>query len=49
MLIVTGPKTAFAQEMEEEDEDWFRERGGDYGVLNRLSRVDMVSPKLDVQ
>ncbi len=40
-LIVTGPKAGFADAIEEDDEDWLREHGGDYGVLHRLKRVDI--------
>ena len=41
MLIVTGPKEELASSIDVDDEDYTRERGGDYGVLDRLRRVDI--------
>jgi hypothetical protein len=41
VLVITGPKEEYVGTVEEEDEDWIRERGGDYDVLDRLKRVDM--------
>jgi hypothetical protein len=41
VLIITGPKEEYASSVEVEDEDYIRERGGDYTVLNRLKRVDI--------
>ncbi|ORY34002.1 hypothetical protein BCR39DRAFT_563753 [Naematelia encephala] len=40
-LIVTGDQGRYHDAIEEDDEDWMRERGGEYGVLHRLRRVDM--------
>jgi len=41
VLIITGPKEEYASNVEVEDEDYMRERGGDYGILDRLRRVDI--------
>jgi hypothetical protein len=41
VLVITGPKEEYAGTVEEDDEDWIRERGGDYDVLDRLKRVDI--------
>ena len=41
VLIITGPKGEYASSVEVEDEDYMRERGGDYGILDRLRRVDI--------
>jgi len=41
VLIVTGPKEDYANSIEEDDEDYIRERGGDYTTLDRLRRVDI--------
>ena len=43
VLIVTGPEEGFVQAIDEDDEDYLRERGGDYPILNRLKRVDVRS------
>ena len=40
-VMITGPKAGFAGAIEEEDEAWLRDHGGDYGVLHRLKRVDV--------
>ena len=40
-LIITGSKKVWQQALEEEDEDWTRDHGGDYGVLHRLKRIDV--------
>ncbi|ORX36659.1 hypothetical protein BD324DRAFT_651145 [Kockovaella imperatae] len=39
-LIINCAKT-WAEDIEEEDEDWLRDHGAEYGVLDMLSRVDM--------
>jgi hypothetical protein len=41
VLIVTGPREDFAGSIDVDDEDYIRERGGDYGILDRLRRVDI--------
>lgn len=41
VLIITGRKEEYANSVEEDDEDYMRERGGDYGILDRLGRVDI--------
>jgi hypothetical protein len=41
VLIITGPREEYANSIEEEDEDYMRERGGDYTTLDRLRRVDI--------
>lgn len=41
VLIITGPKEDYANSIEEDDEDYMRDRGGDYGILDRLRRVDV--------
>lgn len=41
VLIITGPQGEFRDALEEEDEDWMRDHGGNYGVLHRLKRVQM--------
>jgi hypothetical protein len=41
VLIITGPKEDYANAIEEEDEDYIRDRGGDYEILDRLKRVDI--------
>jgi hypothetical protein len=41
VLILTGPREDFGSSIDVEDEDYIRERGGDYGILDRLRRVDI--------
>lgn len=41
VLIITGPKEDYANAIEEEDEDYMRDRGGEYEILDRLKRVDI--------
>ena len=41
VLIITGPKEDFGSSIDVDDEDYIRERGGDYGILDRLRRVDI--------
>jgi hypothetical protein len=41
VLIITGPREDFAGSIDVDDEDYIRERGGDYGILDRLRRVDI--------
>jgi hypothetical protein len=41
VLIITGPKEEYANSIEVDDEDYIRERGGDYTILDRLRRVDI--------
>ena len=40
-LIITGTRASLATAIEEDDEDWMRERSGSYGVHHRLRRVHM--------
>ena len=47
-LIITGPRANFADPIEEDDEDWLRDYGGCYGVLDRLNRVNTRSVKTDI-
>jgi hypothetical protein len=39
VLVVTGSKDGFYNSLEEEDEDWIRDHGGDYDVLSSLKKV----------
>ncbi|WRT66338.1 uncharacterized protein IL334_003293 [Kwoniella shivajii] len=41
VLIITGSKGSFADSIQEEDEDYFRNRSGYWEVMKRLKRVDM--------
>jgi len=41
VLIITGSREEFASSIDVDDEDYTRERGGDYGILDRLRRVDI--------
>jgi hypothetical protein len=41
VLVITGPKEDFASSIDVDDEDYIRETGGDYGILDRLRRVDI--------
>ncbi|KAE8537814.1 hypothetical protein D1P53_005870 [Cryptococcus gattii VGV] len=41
VLLVTGPKAAFQDAIESEDEGWFREHGGWMSVIQKLKRIDM--------
>jgi hypothetical protein len=41
ILIITGPKEEFGSSIDVDDEDYIRERGGDYGILDCLRRVDI--------
>ncbi|CAD6572740.1 MAG: hypothetical protein TREMPRED_000615 [Tremellales sp. Tagirdzhanova-0007] len=41
VLIITGPKDGFVGPIEEDDEDWLRDHGADYGIQHRLQRVDV--------
>ena len=40
-MIITGSREEFASSIDVDDEDYIRERGGDYRILDRLRRVDM--------
>jgi hypothetical protein len=39
-LIVTGPRGPWTQDLMEEDEDYIREHGSEYSMLDRLKRID---------
>jgi hypothetical protein len=41
VLIITGRKDEFYQALQDDDEDWMRDHGSDYTVLDRLKRVDV--------
>lgn len=41
VLIITGRKDEFYQALQDEDEDWMRDHGSDYSVIDRLKRVDV--------
>lgn len=41
VLIITGPEDSSKHAIKEDDEDYLRERGGDYTFLERLRRVDI--------
>lgn len=41
VLIVTGPRSVWTEDIMEEDEDWMRTHGGEYGVIAKLKRVDL--------
>lgn len=41
VLILTVPEEEFVAGVEEDDEDYLRDRGGDYTILDRLKRVDI--------
>jgi hypothetical protein len=41
VLVITGLKEDFASSIDVDDEDYIRETGGDYGILDRLRRVDI--------
>lgn len=41
VLVITGPRDEFANSVEVDDEDYIRERGGDYTILDRLRKVDI--------
>jgi len=41
VLVITGSREEFASSIDVDDEDYIRERGGDYGILDRLRRVDI--------
>jgi hypothetical protein len=41
VLIITGPREDFAGSIDVDNEDYIREMGGDYGILDRLRRVDI--------
>lgn len=40
-MVITGSKEGYYKSLEEEDEDWMRDHGGDYEVLRGLNRIDM--------
>lgn len=46
VLVITGPEEGFVHAIDEDDEDYLRDRGGDYSILDRLKRVDIRSVKL---
>jgi hypothetical protein len=39
-LIVTGPRATWTEELMDDDEDYMREHGSEFGTLSRLKRVD---------
>jgi hypothetical protein len=39
VLVVTGPKASWGQEIEAEDEDDLRDKGGRYGTLRHLRKI----------
>lgn len=41
VLIITGSREEFASSIDVDEEDYIRERGGDYGIIDRLRRVDI--------
>lgn len=41
VLVITGSKDEYHRNLEEDDEDWMRLHGAEYGVLASLKRVDM--------
>lgn len=41
VLLITGRKDEFYQALQDEDEDWMRDHGSDYNVVERLKRVDV--------
>jgi hypothetical protein len=41
VLVITGPREEYGNSVEVDDEDYIRERGGDYTILDRLRRVDI--------
>ena len=41
VLIVTSSRREWTEEIIDQDEDWLREHGGEYGVLQKLKRVDI--------
>lgn len=43
VLVITGPEEGFVRAVEDDDEDYSRDRGGDYTMLERLRRVDIRS------
>lgn len=40
-LIITGSKDALFHALQDEDEDWMRNHGSDYGVMAKLKRCDI--------
>jgi hypothetical protein len=40
-LMITGPRSNVHDSLGDEDEEWLREHGGDYGVLNRANRINI--------
>ena len=45
VLLVTGDQ-GWMEDIEEEDEDWLRDRSGKYGVVGKLKRIDTRSVSL---
>jgi hypothetical protein len=41
VLLITGRKDEMYQSLQDDDEDWMRDHGSDYSVLERLKRVDI--------
>ncbi|WWC70227.1 uncharacterized protein I206_104177 [Kwoniella pini CBS 10737] len=41
ILIITGPKGNYVDDIQEEDEDIFREITGNLGILKKLKRIDI--------
>jgi hypothetical protein len=41
VLIITGSRERWHRGIESDDEDWIRVHGGDYGVLDKLRRIDI--------
>ena len=39
LLLITGDR-GWMENIEEEDEDWLRDRSGTYGVVDKLRRID---------
>lgn len=41
VLVITTDQDDFVSSVEEDDEDWLRDNGGDYTILDRLRRIDI--------
>ena len=40
VTVITGPRSEWQVDLEEEDEDWMREHGGGQSLITTLKRVD---------
>jgi hypothetical protein len=41
VLVITGPRAEMHDWLEEEDEAWMRDYSGEYGIIDKLKRINI--------